>query len=264
MKKLFFILTLLMMSGVLYAQENYEFQEIEETAPPTPPSAPVRFEDRQYPKDKAYEKERTFSEDPKRKYGSDDAFNYTEDKARKKKEPKEENQSTTNNSNSSSGGSGAGIGFSFLGNLLPWILVIALVCIVIIAILRGAGMSSIGMKRYKTADAEKLLSEEEELIDEGDFERLVARAIQNRDFRLATRYYYLWLLQKLSEKKYIEYHKDKTNSEYLFELEDKTLRSGFSYVSYIYSYIWYGEFPVDEVKFATISEKYKSFMSQIK
>ena len=245
MKKLLIIFAFLV-SGTFYAQTTYEFEKIEE--------APAQIESKTYEKDRDYAKERSFSEDLNNKYSSDSDFNYVENK--EQVEEKRESSTTTSR--------GGGAGFSFLGNVLPWILVIILVGVVVVAILRGTGMSTIGMKHYKTPEAEMLLSEEEDPIDEGDFERLLARAIKNGNFRLATRYYYLWSLKQLSQKKYIEYHKDKTNTEYLFELKDQTMRSGFSYLSYVYSYIWYGEFPVDEVKFATIAEKYKSFINQIK
>ena len=219
-------------------------------------SAQTAVESQTDAKDRRYVKERTFSENPKNKYASDNAFNYKEEIPEEKVEKKDTSPKTTS--------SGGGTGLSLLGNLLPWILVFILIGIVIVAILKGAGMTSIGMKKYKTPEAEKLISDEEDLIEEGEFEKLLKRAVQNGNFRLATRYYYLWLLQQLSEKKYIEYHKEKTNTEYLFELEDKNLRSGFSYLSYIYSYVWYGEFLVDAARFDGIAKKYKSFMNQIK
>ncbi|MGK0449122.1 MAG: hypothetical protein ACJA2M_002925, partial [Polaribacter sp.] len=67
----------------------------------------------------------------------------------------------------------------------------------------------------------------------------------------------------LSAKKLIDYHKDKTNSEYLFEIEDTAMRSKFSYLSYVYTYVWYGEFSVDEQSFKAAQNKYQSFINRI-
>jgi hypothetical protein len=108
----------------------------------------------------------------------------------------------------------------------------------------------------------KLIYEEED-IHEVDLEYLLKKAIDSNNFRLAIRYYYLMTLKGLSAKKLIEYHKDKTNSEYLFEIETTAMRSEFSYLSYVYTYVWYGEFPVDEQNFKAAQNKYKSFINSI-
>ena len=79
------------------------------------------------------------------------------------------------------------------------------------------------------------------------------------DYRKATRYYYLLLLKRMNEKELITYDKDKTNSEYVFDLQKLELRKQFSYLLYIYDYVWYGEFKVDELNFKTIENEYESF-----
>ena len=95
------------------------------------------------------------------------------------------------------------------------------------------------------------------------FDTLLTNAINNGNYRLATRFHYLSLLKKLSQKELIKYDKDKTNTEYQFELKNKELRAKFSYLAYIYDYVWYGEFPVDQLKFGVIENKYKSFIEVI-
>ncbi len=104
---------------------------------------------------------------------------------------------------------------------------------------------------------------EDEDIYEVDLEALLKKATDSNNFRLAIRYYYLMTLKGLSAKKLIDYHKDKTNSEYLFEIEDTAMRSKFSYLSYVYTYVWYGEFPVDEKNFIAAQNKYQSFINRI-
>jgi len=47
----------------------------------------------------------------------------------------------------------------------------------------------------------------------------------------------------------IEWHFDKTNNDYLNEIKDSQTKSLFKRVSYIYDYVWYGEFPIDETGF---------------
>ncbi|QEE51309.1 DUF4129 domain-containing protein [Flavobacterium alkalisoli] len=87
-----------------------------------------------------------------------------------------------------------------------------------------------------------------------NFKDLINETKQSGNYRLATRYYYLWLLKLLTYREIIEWHPDKTNSDYLYEINNPGLRKDFEYLSYIYEYIWYGEFAIDEEAF-TKAEK---------
>jgi hypothetical protein len=82
-----------------------------------------------------------------------------------------------------------------------------------------------------------------------DFEKLIKNTLKLNEKRLAIRYYYLWLLKKMSEKEIIAWDTEKTNSDYLNEIKNPTLKENFAYLSYLYNYIWYGEFELDEVSF---------------
>lgn len=109
---------------------------------------------------------------------------------------------------------------------------------------------------------EKLIYTEEDL-QEVDIDTLLKQALEDNNFRLAIRYYYLATLKGLSNNNVIEYHLDKTNSEYLFEIKDSNIRSQFSYLSYVYSYVWYGEFPIDEKSFKVAQNKYQTFLNSM-
>lgn len=89
----------------------------------------------------------------------------------------------------------------------------------------------------------------EENIEQIDFENLISKALKEQNYRLATRYLYLKSLKSLANKQVIEWHYEKTNSDYLNEIKDSQLKTLFKRVSYIYDYVWYGEFPIDEESF---------------
>jgi len=89
----------------------------------------------------------------------------------------------------------------------------------------------------------------EENIEQIDFDKLIGKALKENNYRLATRYLYLKSLKSLANKKVIEWHYDKTNSDYLNEISDHNLKTLFKRVSYIYDYVWYGEFQIDEISF---------------
>ncbi|WP_281337322.1 DUF4129 domain-containing protein [Flavobacterium eburneipallidum] len=82
-----------------------------------------------------------------------------------------------------------------------------------------------------------------------DFEKLIQNSLQSGENRLTIRYYYLWLLKKMSENQIIVWDVEKTNSDYLYEIKNPTQKEEFEYLSYLYNYIWYGEFELDEKTF---------------
>ncbi|TPV33947.1 hypothetical protein FJ651_07250 [Paucihalobacter ruber] len=89
----------------------------------------------------------------------------------------------------------------------------------------------------------------EENITEVNFDQLINQAINEGNFRLATRFLYLKSLKILSKNNIIEWHFDKTNSDYLNEIKNTETQQLFKKVSYVYDYVWYGEFTVNHDQF---------------
>jgi hypothetical protein len=86
----------------------------------------------------------------------------------------------------------------------------------------------------------------EENIKDVNFDHLIEAALKDNNYRLATRYLYLKSLKLLTNKNIIEWHYDKTNSDYINEIKDEKTKLVFKRISYLYDYVWYGEFPIDE------------------
>lgn len=86
---------------------------------------------------------------------------------------------------------------------------------------------------------------DEDVTGDTDFSTLISKSLADGDYRTAIRYQYLHLLQKLNAGGKIEYHTEKTNADYLYEIRDQKLARSFQYVSYIYDHAWYGEFDLD-------------------
>lgn len=89
----------------------------------------------------------------------------------------------------------------------------------------------------------------EENIHTTNFKSLIEKAKKNKDYRITIRYYYLWLLKTWSNNQIIEWDLEKTNSDYYREIKQEDKRENFKYLSYIYDYIWYGEFEIEENEF---------------
>lgn len=91
-----------------------------------------------------------------------------------------------------------------------------------------------------------------------DFEKLIRESILAGEKRVAIRYYYLWLLKIMAQNNYIEWDIEKTNSDYLYELQNPAHKGQFTYLSYLYNYIWYGEFEIDENSFTKAENRFKN------
>ena len=89
----------------------------------------------------------------------------------------------------------------------------------------------------------------EENIHSLDFNTLITKIKNEKNYRLATRYYYLWLLKTLSDRNIIEWDIEKTNGDYLNEISNLELKNEFQFLSYVYEYSWYGEFNLNETDF---------------
>jgi len=97
-----------------------------------------------------------------------------------------------------------------------------------------------------------------------NFKKLIAEAEDNSNYRLAVRYYYLWLLKKLSVAEIIHYDVEKTNNDYQNEIKILEVKKEFAYTSYLYNYIWYGEFDVNNEQFRKAKRAFDSFLKSIK
>ncbi|MBB6371817.1 DUF4129 domain-containing protein [Chryseobacterium shigense] len=98
-----------------------------------------------------------------------------------------------------------------------------------------------------------------ENIHEINFPESIAKFEGERDYRSAVRYQFLFILKKLSDKKYINWNPEKTNKDYLVELKAEHLKKEFSGLSYIFDYVWYGEFTIDEQAYLKFKNQYQAF-----
>nr|WP_299340518.1 DUF4129 domain-containing protein [Allomuricauda sp.] len=103
----------------------------------------------------------------------------------------------------------------------------------------------------------------EQHIEALDLDKLMESALKNRDFRLAVRYQYLKILKRLSQKDIIDWHFEKTNSDYEREIKETRLKNGFQEVSYLYENIWYGEQPINEGQYQKTQKRFTNLNTLI-
>jgi len=108
-----------------------------------------------------------------------------------------------------------------------------------------------------------MLSEDEDIIQNQDIQELINLALKEKNYRLAIRYYYLFILKKLSENELIDWESQKTNTDYIKEIRDDTIKSKFQNITRLYDFIWYGSFEVDEKSFQKAQQKFTSITNTI-
>lgn len=103
----------------------------------------------------------------------------------------------------------------------------------------------------------------EQNIHEVDFTALIDDAVKSANYRLAIRYYYLWLLKEMNDAQLINYDVEKTNNDYHRELKDQDLKTRFNYTAYLYNYIWYGSFEIKQQQFENASRSYRNLINSV-
>ena len=72
------------------------------------------------------------------------------------------------------------------------------------------------------------------------------------------------VLKNLANAEIIDYDVEKTNSDYQNEITQTDVKEKFNYTSYLYNYIWYGEFDVDDKQFNKAKSAFINFLKDIK
>jgi hypothetical protein len=114
-------------------------------------------------------------------------------------------------------------------------------------------------KKVRTYDDE----EEEDIRDE-NIDDKINKAIREKNYRSAIRYYYLKGLQLLNNKGLIRYHAQATNHDYVYQLSQNPMAGDFRFLTQVYDYVWYGEFAVNDEQFTRLQSDFKRFYQAVK
>ncbi|MFB9079561.1 DUF4129 domain-containing protein [Flavobacterium procerum] len=142
-----------------------------------------------------------------------------------------------------------------LFRVLAVIVIIVLIYFIVKAIINKDGQWIFGKNSNKKTI---YYSDEEKNIHLLNFQKLIKESLEAGEKRAAVRYYYLWLLKVMAQNRFIEWDIEKTNSDYLYELKLPAHKEDFMYLSYLYNYIWYGEFEIDEATFNKTENRFKN------
>lgn len=158
-------------------------------------------------------------------------------------------------------GVGTATGFLyFIFRILPYILLGVLIFLLIRFFLK---VNSNNLLTKAKQNGTISFTEEEQIIKNEDIPALIKDAIQQKNYRLAIRYYYLLSLKYLTESDSISWQPQKTNEDYIKEIDKEHLKIDFKNITRIYDYVWYGEFNVDAIKFETLKLPFENLNKTI-
>ncbi len=147
-------------------------------------------------------------------------------------------------------GVGTATGFLyFVFRILPYLLLAFLIFLLVRFFLK-VNSNNLIVKSRKQGSI--LFTEEEQIIKNEDIPSLIQEAVNQNNYRLAIRYYYLLSLKHLTESDSISWKPQKTNEDYINEISIDHLKTEFKNITRIYDYVWYGEFNIDAIKFETL------------
>lgn len=147
----------------------------------------------------------------------------------------------------------------FTTNLIRFfaIILVGILLYFVIKYILGKDGSFIFGKKNKKLDLN--VEELHENIHEINFPESIAKFEHTGDYRSAVRYQFLFILKKLSDKKLISWNPEKTNKDYVAEMKADHLKEAFADLSYIFDYVWYGEFKIEEQSYRKFKDQYQAF-----
>lgn len=139
---------------------------------------------------------------------------------------------------------------------IAWIIMIGILATAFIMYLINNKIGIFSSRGRKLA-VENNTNEVPENIFDIDFSHHLQLALDEHNYRLATRLFFLKMLRTMSEQQILQYSIDKTNMDYLFELNGTKYFKDFAAASRNYEYVWYGNFNITQEQFALIKKNFE-------
>lgn len=144
--------------------------------------------------------------------------------------------------------------------IILWILAVFLIGFIIWKLFLGENFFRKNRTYKNISDIQK---EDNDLSDLSAYDKLIAQAVLNKNYRLAIRYLYLQTLQKLADSGLLQFAADKTNYQYVTEMQGKPYQNDFAAITLNYEYVWYGRFDISEDVYRRLSGEYKLFHQKV-
>jgi hypothetical protein len=145
--------------------------------------------------------------------------------------------------------------------IIAYIAIFALVVFILYYILKNTSLK----KNPKIVPLEESdLGKDVQNIEDLDIESLLRQALENRNYRIAIRLYYLDLLKRLNAAGIITWKRDKTNRDYLTEIFSRDFHyDDIRKLTIGYETVWYGEHEIPEERMRGLISGFDAMQEKI-
>ena len=102
-----------------------------------------------------------------------------------------------------------------------------------------------------------------EIVTKSELDIRLENALINENYRECIRIYFTLILQLLIARELIKWKREKTNHEYLFEMQRGTIKNSFADCTRIFDLVWYGEYELDKSRFEKIQLRFQSLLNEL-
>lgn len=209
---------------------------------------------------------RSYLEERPNESAWDRATNGLDYSKRKKKKEEEEPETQTSPSNSGDGPNyGEGSLFdgdwSSIFKVLFFVIVIGL--LVFLTLKLVGGNPFLMNRRIEKENINYSIKEVEADIHKSDLEGFARHALDQQDYKLAIRLYYLQIIKLLSQNKLIKWKRDKTNKAYVREMKGSDYFKEFRSITRLFERVWYGDVDLQQSEFEKVRPQFLDFLKKI-
>lgn len=152
--------------------------------------------------------------------------------------------------------------WSIMGDLLKTVVIGSIVLLLAYLIFRLVDQNY-GNKKIINIQDHEIFENLEQHIHQVDLNDFLQQALQQGNFKLAVRIYYLIIIKKMSNSELIDWKKQKTNGEYLSEMYGKPLFENFRNSTNLFERVWYGDVEIDQDKFQVAKQLFDVLLNKI-
>lgn len=178
-------------------------------------------------------------------------IDYTETFEEKEEEKPEKDRSSAN------------WNFGLIGGIVKFVIIALGIGLIVFILVKVLSADSLFAKKDKNISGKTAiydLEEIEENLLETELDGSIQKAINDGNYALAIRLYYLSIIRELSLAKALDWKKEKTNFQYLRELQNHPLKDSFKNATNVFERIWYGEEELPADRFRVIAPEFERLL----
>ncbi|NND93770.1 MAG: DUF4129 domain-containing protein [Flavobacteriales bacterium] len=154
------------------------------------------------------------------------------------------------------------VNWSALGwvKYLLLIILVAIVVFLLVKVISSKGNTKLSNEAIVYSELDDI----EDDLNKADLESFLEKALSKGDYRLAFRVLYLMALKEMERKNWIDYRKEKTNFNYVFELREREELGQFIELTRAFEKAWYGEYAFGKSDYEKMNPSVRGFVNRVR